>query len=52
MGKVTGFMEEGRSTPQKRPAEERVKDYLEIYEDPSQDFIKTQASQNAYIALS
>ena len=45
MGKVTGFMEEGRSTPTKRPTGERIKDYLEIYHDPSQEFMRSQASR-------
>ncbi|MCE2392235.1 MAG: glutamate synthase subunit beta [Proteobacteria bacterium] len=45
MGKVTGFMEEDRSTPSKRPVEERVQDYLEIYRDPSEAFMRDQASR-------
>jgi glutamate synthase (NADPH/NADH) small chain len=45
MGKVTGFMEEGRHTPTKRPVDERVRDYREIYVDPDEKFIQTQASR-------
>ena len=45
MGKVTGFMEQGRHTPSKRPVAERVRDYREIYIDPDRDFIQTQASR-------
>ncbi|HTO52126.1 MAG TPA: glutamate synthase subunit beta [Myxococcota bacterium] len=45
MGKPTGFMELGRKTPQKRPARERVGDYLEIYSEPSDEAIRAQASR-------
>ena len=31
MGKTTGFLEYERETPQRRPVEERVKDYFEVY---------------------
>src|SRR5438874_3552550 len=33
MGKVTGFMEIERATPTRRPVEERVNDWFEIYQD-------------------
>ncbi len=45
MGKVTGFMEEGRHTPERRDPRERIQDYLEIYGQPSEDFISPQASR-------
>jgi glutamate synthase (NADPH/NADH) small chain len=45
MGKVTGFMEVGRSTPSKRPADERVLDYLEIYEPPGEAGMRDQAAR-------
>jgi glutamate synthase (NADPH/NADH) small chain len=45
MGKVTGFLEEGRRTPQKRAVDERVLDYLEIYQAPSDPEIRSQASR-------
>ena len=33
MGKVTGFLEFERETPTRRPVEERVNDWFEVYED-------------------
>ena len=33
MGKVTGFLEYEREVPTRRPIEERVNDYFEIYQD-------------------
>lgn len=33
MGKVTGFMEYRRETPERRPVEERVNDWFEIYQE-------------------
>ncbi len=43
MGKVTGFMEEPRQGPGKRPVSERVLDYLEIYTPPSEEHSRKQA---------
>ena len=38
MGKVTGFKEFGREPPERRPAQERIKDYREFYQRwPEQD---------------
>ncbi len=45
MGKLTGFMEEARHTPQRRDPRERIQDYLEIYEEPSGAFLRAQASR-------
>ncbi len=45
MGKPTGFMEAGRSTPTKRDPRTRVQDYLEIYADPTNEEIQSQASR-------
>jgi glutamate synthase (NADPH/NADH) small chain len=45
MGKVTGFMEHGRKTPRKRSVEERVRDYLEVYRDPSEEEIRAQGAR-------
>ena len=45
MGKVTGFLEHGRSTPGKRDPEQRILDYLEIYADPSDDEIRAQGGR-------
>jgi glutamate synthase (NADPH/NADH) small chain len=43
MGKVTGFLEYARETPERRPVLERVNDWFEVY----QDFPDTKASQQA-----
>ncbi len=45
MGKITGFMEVGRKMPEKRPATERVDDYLEIYTEPTEEQIRAQGSR-------
>ncbi len=45
MGKVTGFMEVGRETPTKRPANQRVEDYLEIYSEPTDEMIRAQGGR-------
>ena len=45
MGKVTGFMEEGREPPHKRPVRERVSDYLEVYTPPSEEHSRKQAAR-------
>ena len=45
MGKVTGFMEVGRKTPAKRPPQQRVEDYLEIYSEPSDEMIRAQGGR-------
>jgi len=45
MGKPTGFMEIGRKTPTKRPAKQRVEDYLEIYTEPSDEMIRAQGAR-------
>lgn len=45
MGKVTGFMEHGRREAPKRPVEERVHDYLEIYREPSEEAIRSQGAR-------
>ena len=45
MGKVTGFMEFSRKTPEKRMVAERVRDYLEIYSDPPEEEIRTQGAR-------
>jgi glutamate synthase (NADPH/NADH) small chain len=45
MGKVTGFMEVGRKTPSKRPAKQRIEDYLEIYSEPSEELIRAQGAR-------
>ena len=45
MGKVTGFMEEPRELPGRRPVGERVLDYLEIYTPPSEEQSRKQAAR-------
>ena len=45
MGKVTGFIEYGRKTPDKRPVSERVNDYLEIYIEPGEEEIQAQGAR-------
>ena len=45
VGKVTGFMEATRETPTRRPVEERVNDYLEVYQDFPEQKLRTQASR-------
>src|SRR6202022_2989219 len=45
MGKVTGFMEYTRELPQRRPVEERVHDWFEIYQKFPEDNIRQQGAR-------
>jgi glutamate synthase (NADPH) small chain len=45
MAKVTGFMEYQRETPTRRPVDQRVHDWLEVYEDFPVEKLKTQAAR-------
>ncbi|HXJ15833.1 MAG TPA: glutamate synthase subunit beta [Candidatus Polarisedimenticolia bacterium] len=45
MGKVTGFKEYAREMPQRRPVEERIKDYLEVYQPFPEESVRTQAAR-------
>ncbi len=45
MGKVTGFMEHGRNMATRRPADVRVLDYLDVYVDPPEAQLRTQAAR-------
>jgi glutamate synthase (NADPH/NADH) small chain len=45
MGKVTGFLEYEREVPTRRPVEERVNDYFEIYQDFGDEKVETQAAR-------
>lgn len=45
MGKITGFMEFKRELPNRRPVEERVQDWLEVYEEFPEDHLRTQAAR-------
>ena len=45
MGKVTGFLEYQRETPERRPVTERVNDYFEVYQPFSDDKVRTQGGR-------
>jgi glutamate synthase (NADPH/NADH) small chain len=45
MGKVTGFLEFEREVPARRPVEERVNDYFEIYQEFDDAKVETQAAR-------
>src|SRR5262249_52320660 len=45
MGNPTGFIEIGRVTPERRPVEERIHDWQEVYKDFPEDTLKAQASR-------
>ena len=45
MGKVTGFKEYQREAPERRPVEERVKDFFEIYRPFPHEKVRTQAAR-------
>ncbi len=45
VGKVTGFKEYNRELPSRRPVEERVKDYREVYQPFAQDKVQVQAAR-------
>ncbi len=45
MGKPTGFMEIARVTFERRPIEERILDWKEVYKDFPEDQLKAQASR-------
>jgi glutamate synthase (NADPH/NADH) small chain len=45
MGKVTGFMEHTREVPTRRPVEERVNDWFEIYQPFSYEKVRTQGAR-------
>ncbi len=45
MGKPTGFLEFERETPPRRPVDERVQDWLEVYEEFPVDDLKKQAAR-------
>ena len=45
MGKVTGFKEYTREMPARRPVEERVKDYFEVYLPFPEEKLRTQAAR-------
>ncbi|MEI6231598.1 MAG: glutamate synthase subunit beta [Planctomycetota bacterium] len=45
MGKPTGFMEATRELPKRRPVDERIKDWNEVYLPFPEDHLKTQAAR-------
>jgi glutamate synthase (NADPH/NADH) small chain len=45
VGKVTGFMEIARETPQRRPVTERVNDWFEIYQPFPEEKVRAQGAR-------
>jgi glutamate synthase (NADPH/NADH) small chain len=45
VGKVTGFLEKGRQMPPKRPVEDRVRDWLEVYGPFTQEKAREQGAR-------
>jgi len=45
MGKITGFLEYEREVPTRRPVDQRVNDYFEIYQDFDDAKVETQAAR-------
>ena len=45
MGKVTGFKEYTREIPARRPVEERVHDYFEVYQPFPEEKVRVQAAR-------
>ena len=45
MGKVTGFLEYQRELPTRRPVDERVHDWFEIYQDFPEDRVRNQGAR-------
>lgn len=45
MGKITGFMEYDRETPERRPVSERICDWKELYKEFPEDKLKVQAAR-------
>ena len=45
MGKVTGFKEFARETPQRRPATTRINDWFEVYADFPEEKVRTQGAR-------
>ncbi len=45
MGKITGFVEFGRETPERRPVADRVNDWSEVYFEFPEDKVRTQGAR-------
>jgi hypothetical protein len=50
LGKVTGFMEATREVPTRRPVEERVNDYREVYREFPEQKLQARRRRAAWIA--
>jgi glutamate synthase (NADPH/NADH) small chain len=45
MGKTTGFLEYTREVPTRRPVQDRVNDWFEVYQDFPEDRVRTQGAR-------
>jgi glutamate synthase (NADPH) small chain len=45
MGKITGFLDHVRETPQRRPVSTRLQDWFEIYQPSSEEAVRTQGAR-------
>jgi len=45
VGKVTGFVEYTRETPERRPVADRVNDWFEVYQDFPEEKVRTQGAR-------
>ena len=45
MGKVTGFMEIGRKMAPRRPVDERLKDWFQVYREPADSLVQSQGAR-------
>jgi glutamate synthase (NADPH) small chain len=45
MGKVTGFLEYQREMAHRRPPQERVKDWFQVYQDPADELVQKQGAR-------
>jgi glutamate synthase (NADPH) small chain len=45
MGKVTGFLEYQREMAHRRPTQERVKDWFQVYQDPADELVQKQGAR-------
>ena len=45
MGKVTGFLEIKREMASRRPVEERLNDWSQVYQDPDDQLVQSQGAR-------
>jgi glutamate synthase (NADPH/NADH) small chain len=45
MGKVTGFLEINREQAPRRPVEERISDWRQVYTDPKDELVQAQGAR-------